>query len=152
MAIWWPLSTDSRINPAFFYPGVGYGGSCFPKDVKALIKTGEENHVSMNVVKATDAANDFQKTVLYEKVKKHFKNLNGLTLSIWGLAFKPRTDDVREAPAFEIIEKLVRDGVRIQTFDPAAMPNTKKRFPEIKYCKSAYEALENSDGLIVVTE
>lgn len=147
------FTTDSRINPAFFYPGVGYGGSCFPKDVKALIKSGEENGVTMDVVKATDLANDNQKTVLFKKIQKHFKNLNGVTLGIWGLAFKPRTDDVREAPAFEIIDALLKEGAKLKAYDPAAIENTKKRFGDkIQYCKSSYEAIEGADALVLITE
>ncbi len=147
------FTTDSRINPAFFYPGVGYGGSCFPKDVKALIKTGEEYGIAMSVVRATDKANDTQKTVIVEKIKNHYKKLSGVQLAIWGLAFKPRTDDVREAPAFEIIDALLKEGVKLRVFDPVAMENTKKRFGEkITYCKSNYEALQDCDGLVIATE
>lgn len=147
------FTTDSRINPAFFYPGAGYGGSCFPKDVKALIKTGEEYGVSMDVVKATDLANDHQKTVLVKKIKKHYPRLSGITLSLWGLSFKPRTDDVREAPAFSLIDVLLKEGVKIKAYDPAAMPNSKKRFGDkVEWCKDSYQALENSDGLVIITE
>lgn len=147
------FTTDSRINPAFFYPGVGYGGSCFPKDVKALIKTGEEFDVKMDVVRATDLANSKQKLVLYKKIKSHFKNVKGLTLGFWGLSFKPRTDDVREAPAFELIEALLQEGAQIKVYDPAAMDNAKKRFGDkIVYSKTSYEAVENCDALVVVTE
>ncbi|MBK9293050.1 MAG: UDP-glucose/GDP-mannose dehydrogenase family protein [Oligoflexia bacterium] len=147
------FTSDSRINPAFFYPGVGYGGSCFPKDVKALIKSGEENKVNMAVIKATDLANDEQKTVLFKKIKSHFKNLNNITLGIWGLAFKPRTDDVREAPSFEIIDLLLKEGAKIKVYDPVAMENTKKRFgSKLEYSKNSYEAINGADALVLVTE
>lgn len=147
------FTTDSRINPAFFYPGVGYGGSCFPKDVKALVKTGEEFGVRMSVVRATDEANDRQKSVIVQKVKKHFKSVKGLKLALWGLAFKPRTDDVREAPAFEIIQALTEEGASLRAYDPAAIENTRKRFQNgIEYFKSSYEALNGCDALVIATE
>ncbi len=147
------FTTDSRINPAFFYPGVGYGGSCFPKDVKALIQIGQENDLTMEVVKATDRANDRQKSVIVNKIKTHYGNLKGLTLGLWGLAFKPRTDDVREAPAFEIIEALLKEGAILKVYDPAAMANSKKKFGEkLIYCENNYGAVEGADGLILITE
>lgn len=147
------FTSDSRINPAFFYPGVGYGGSCFPKDVKALVKTAESFGVAMEVVKATDKANENQKHVILKKIRAHYPKLKGLTLSIWGLAFKPRTDDVREAPAFVVIEELLKEGVKLKAYDPAAMENTKKQFgSSVEWSKNSYEALKGSDGLVVLTE
>jgi len=147
------FTSDSRINPAFFYPGVGYGGSCFPKDVKALIKTGETHNVAMEVAKATDRVNDNQATVLTKKIKKHYPKLKGLTLTLWGLAFKPRTDDVREAPAFAIIEELLVECVKIKAYDPVALENSKKHFgSKVEWFTESYEALKESDGLVVVTE
>jgi len=147
------FTTDSRINPAFFYPGVGYGGSCFPKDVKALIKTGESHQIAMEVARATDRVNNSQKMVITKKIKKHYNKLNGLTLTLWGLAFKPRTDDVREAPAFAIIEELLSEGVKIKAYDPVALENSKKYFgAKVEWFQSNYEALKDSDGLIIVTE
>jgi UDPglucose 6-dehydrogenase len=147
------FTSDSRINPAFFYPGVGYGGSCFPKDVKALIRSGQEHGVAMDVVSATDKVNEYQKTVLTQKVKKHYKTLSGLTLSIWGLAFKPRTDDVREAPSFSIISELLKEGVQIQAYDPVALSNSKIVFEDkIQWFNDSYDCLKQSDGLLVITE
>ena len=147
------FTSDSRINPAFFYPGVGYGGSCFPKDVKALVKTAEQVGLKLEVVNAAGLANEKQMKVVTEKVRKHYSRLSGLTLAIWGVAFKPRTDDVREAPAFAIIEELLADGVKIKAYDPAAMEKAKKHFGnKIELCSESHEALKNADGLIVVTE
>jgi UDPglucose 6-dehydrogenase len=147
------FTSDSRINPAFFYPGVGYGGSCFPKDVKALIRSGQENGVAMSVVAATDKVNEHQKTILTQKIKTHYKNVKGLTFTLWGLAFKPRTDDVREAPAFAILDELLAAGATIKAYDPVAVPNSKKVFGDkVQWFEDSYEALKNSDGLIIATE
>jgi len=147
------FTSDSRIGSAFFYPGVGYGGSCFPKDVKALVKTADEYGVSLNVVKATDTANENQKTVIIKKIKKHYPKLSGLTLSLWGLAFKPRTDDIREAPAAVIIDALLKEGVKIQAYDPAAIDNMKKTYGDkVNWTADAMSALKGSDGLVIVTE
>lgn len=147
------FTSDSRINPAFFYPGVGYGGSCFPKDVKALVKTGRDNGIPMTVVSATDEVNERQKTVLTAKMKKHYPKLKGLTFTIWGLAFKPRTDDVREAPAFVIIEELLSEGAEIRAYDPVALENGKKHFgSRVEWFTNSLEPLKDSDGLILVTE
>jgi UDPglucose 6-dehydrogenase len=147
------FTSDSRINPAFFYPGVGYGGSCFPKDVKALIQTGAKLGVAMDVIKATDIVNDNQRKILVQKIKSHYKNLKGLTLSVWGLSFKPRTDDVREAPSFTIIEELLKEGAKIKAYDPIAMPNSKKYFgSRIEWCQHSYDALKGGDGLVLITE
>jgi UDPglucose 6-dehydrogenase len=148
------FTSDSRISSAFFNPGIGYGGSCFPKDVKALIKTGEEYGVSMNVVKATDLTNDIQKSVLVRKIKAHYgKTLSGLTLTLWGLAFKARTDDVREAPSFAIIDALLDAGVNVRAYDPVALDNSKKHFgSKVEWYTDAYDAVRDSDGLILATE
>ncbi len=147
------FTSDSRINSSFFYPGVGYGGSCFPKDVKALAQTGAENGVGMEVIRATDKVNDRQKCELIKKIKKHYSNLNGITLSIWGMSFKPRTDDVREAPSFVIIDALLKEGVKLRAYDPVAIPNGKKRYKnQVQWATSSYDALKDSDGLVVVTE
>ena len=147
------FTTDRRINPAFFYPGVGFGGSCFPKDVKALVHTGRANGVAMDVVQAADEANDRQKLVLFEQMKTHFGDLKGKTIAMWGLAFKPRTDDVREAPALYIIEKLVAAGARVRAYDPAAMDTAKEATKaSFETFASATEALEGADGLAIVTE
>ena len=150
------FTSDSRINPAFFYPGVGYGGSCFPKDVKALVHTGQEVGVEMAVVQAADQVNDRQKLVLIEKMKAHFggeNSLKGKTIAIWGLAFKPRTDDVREAPSLEIIKELHRLGAKIRAFDPVAHETAKAASAApFEIAASAEEALKGVDALAIVTE
>ncbi|MCM2280605.1 MAG: UDP-glucose/GDP-mannose dehydrogenase family protein [Bdellovibrionaceae bacterium] len=149
------FTSDSRINPAFFYPGVGFGGSCFPKDVKALVHTGRQNGVAMDIVHAADEVNDRQKNVLFEKMQEFFgrDGLKGKTIAVWGLSFKPRTDDVREAPALSLIENLVRVGARVQAFDPVAMTTAKEacRAP-FSGCASAEEAIHGADALAIVTE
>lgn len=147
------FTSDSRINPAFFYPGVGFGGSCFPKDVKALVHTGREVGIPMDVVHAADEVNDRQKLVLFQKLKDHFGDLRGRTIAVWGLAFKPRTDDVREAPALEIIQKLVEAGARVRAYDPVAMETARAatRAP-FEPAVSAMDAATDADALMIVTE
>jgi UDPglucose 6-dehydrogenase len=147
------FTSDKRINPAFFYPGVGFGGSCFPKDVKALVHTGRANGVPMDVVHAADEVNDRQKLILFNRIKKHFGDLKGKTIAVWGLAFKPRTDDVREAPALYIIEKLVEHGARVRAYDPAAM-ETATAASKVKFdlADTAHAAAEGADALAIVTE
>ncbi len=147
------FTSDSRINPAFFYPGVGFGGSCFPKDVKALVHTGREAGVPMDVVQAADEVNDRQKLVLFERMRDHFGDLKGKTIAMWGLAFKPRTDDVREAPALYIIEKLVAAGARVVAYDPVAH-ETATAACSVKFdlAPSAMDALNGADALAIVTE
>jgi UDPglucose 6-dehydrogenase len=147
------FTTDRRINPAFFFPGVGFGGSCFPKDVKALVSTGEQAGVPMQVVQAADEANDRQKLVLFERMQEHFGNLSGKRIAFWGLAFKPRTDDVREAPALFLIEKLVAAGARVVAFDPAAMETAKASCTaSFEAATSAMSAIQGADALAIVTE
>lgn len=147
------FTSDSRINPAFFYPGVGFGGSCFPKDVKALVHTGLEAGVQMQVVQAADEVNDRQKLVLFERMKDHFGDLKGKTIAMWGLAFKPRTDDVREAPALYLIEKLVEAGATVRAYDPAAIETAKEASKTpFETVQSAMEAVEGADALAIVTE
>jgi UDPglucose 6-dehydrogenase len=147
------FTSDSRINPAFFYPGSGYGGSCFPKDVQALIHTAEENNSTMEIVKAADKVNDKQKTVIVEKMIQKFGDLKGLTFALWGLSFKPRTDDVREAPASYIIDKLNKLGAQVVAYDPIANETAQKYFTsQFKVADSALEACKNADALIIVTE
>lgn len=147
------FTSDSRINPAFFFPGVGYGGSCFPKDVKALSSVASAKGVTMSVVDAADTVNDRQKLVFFEKAKKHFGNLSGLTIGIWGLSFKPNTDDVREAPALYIIEALVNAGVKVKAFDPIAGENALKASSvKFEVVKTKEEAVIGVDGLMLVTE
>lgn len=147
------FSSDRRINPAFFHPGVGYGGSCFPKDVQALIYTAKKFNSTMNIVSAADSVNDRQKMVLFDKVKKRFNNLNGLKFAMWGLSFKPRTDDVREAPASYLIKALTDAGATVVAYDPVASESAKKYFQApFTVAGSALEATEGADALLIVTE
>jgi len=148
------IGSDSRIGNKFIYPGAGYGGSCFPKDVKALIKTGDEYGRSLEILKAVESVNDRQKSVIPEKVKSHYgDSLKGKKLGLWGLSFKPHTDDMREAPALKIIEDLLKEGVKIRAYDPVAIDEAKRKIGnEIEFCDDKYEALIDTDGLIVVTE
>jgi UDPglucose 6-dehydrogenase len=148
------IGSDSRIGGKFLYPGTGYGGSCFPKDVKALIKTAADNSYELNVIKAVEKANEYQKTVLFGKIKNHFHhNLKNKTIGIWGLAFKPQTDDIREASAIILIELLLKEGVKVKAYDPAAMNETKKLFGnKITYASDQYEALSGADAMSLMTE
>ena len=148
------IGSDSRIGTKFIYPGIGYGGSCFPKDVKALIKTASENNYELKLLKAVEAVNHKQKSVLFDKISSHFNgNLNGKNVAIWGLSFKPKTDDMREAPSLEIIKKLIAAGANVNAYDPEAMEEAKHHFGEsITYCPDQYEALIDADCLAVLTE
>jgi UDPglucose 6-dehydrogenase len=148
------IGSDSRIGNKFIYPGVGYGGSCFPKDVRALIKTGDDNHYSLEIMKAVDRVNTRQKSVLVEKILSHFKgDIHHKHFGIWGLSFKPHTDDMRDAPSLEIINKLLDGGASITAYDPVAMKEAEKRLgSSIEYVKEPYEALVEADGLILITE
>ena len=148
------MSTDSRIGNKFLFPGLGYGGSCFPKDVKALIKTGVDNGCEMNIIKAADEANKKQRINFLDKITKHFgEDLTGKTFAVWGLAFKPKTDDLREAPSITIINDLLKRGAKVKAFDPKAMDTAKFYFKDtITYLDSAYEALEGADALLLLTE
>lgn len=148
------IGTDSRIGPAFLFPGVGYGGSCFPKDVKALLKTSEENGLELHTVRAAEAANERQKTVLFSKLKAHFKgDLKGRTVGVWGLAFKPRTDDMREAPSIVLVEALLAAGAKVRAADPEAMKEARRIFGDrITYCAKPYDAVDGVDALVLVTE
>ncbi len=147
------FTSDSRINPSFFYPGSGYGGSCFPKDVQALIHTAETHQSTMDIVKAADAVNDKQKTVIVDKVLNKFGDVAGKTFALWGLSFKPRTDDVREAPAGYIIEKLTQMGAKIVAYDPIATESAQRYFKtSFDVATSAIEACQGADALLIVTE
>jgi UDPglucose 6-dehydrogenase len=148
------MTTDVRIGKHFLYAGVGYGGSCFPKDVQALMSTGEKNGVPMGIITAAEEANARQKKHLVTRIKKHFGNdLKGRVFGMWGLAFKPNTDDMREAPAITIIEELTKAGATVRAFDPVATENARKIIGEkVTYCSSAYEVTENADALVLVTE
>jgi len=155
------IGSDSRIGYDFLFPGVGYGGSCFPKDVQALIRTADEYVYDLSLLKAVETANQRQKQVLGEKIRAYFaaqapnadRPLSGKTIAVWGLAFKPRTDDMREAPAIVLIEELLAAGATVRTFDPVAMPNARTIFGNrITYVDHAYQALEGADALTIVTE
>jgi UDPglucose 6-dehydrogenase len=148
------IGSDPRIGPKFLYPGVGYGGSCFPKDVKALIKTADDNGYSMRILKSVEEVNDDQKAVLFNKAKAYFKgNLKGKKIAVWGLSFKPETDDMREAPALVLIEKFLGAGCTVTAYDPVAMDESKRRIGDIiEYAKDEYSALQDADCLLLVTE
>jgi UDPglucose 6-dehydrogenase len=153
------IGSDSRIGPSFLFPGVGYGGSCFPKDVRALIRTGEENASALEIVKSVDQVNNRQKKRLVRKIVSHYEGesaLAGKTFAVWGLSFKPNTDDMREAPSIEIIDELVSNGASIKAYDPEAIEVARKVFSKveanIEFCRSSFSALEGADALIIVTE
>lgn len=148
------IGSDGRIGRKFLYPGCGYGGSCFPKDVKALIKTAEENGYTMRVLKMVEEVNESQKDILFRKLQKYYHNdLKGKTIAMWGLAFKPETDDMREAPALVLIEKLLAAGCQIRVYDPVAMDEAKRRVGDsVYYSRDMYDALLNADALLLVTE
>lgn len=157
------IGSDERIGSHFLFPGAGYGGSCFPKDVKGLIKTAEDSGYDFKILKAIDSINETQKLILAEKVRKHYGDkIKGKTFTVWGLSYKPRTDDIREAPSLTIIENLSKSGARIYAYDPAANENVKEYFrrrmpaaaggQSIKLFDNGYDALVKSDGLLLVTE
>ena len=148
------IGSDSRIGAKFLYPGCGYGGSCFPKDVKALIKTAEQNGYEMRVLKSVEEVNEKQKTVLFDKFLKHFNgDVKGRTVAIWGLSFKPDTDDMREAPALVLIDLLLKENVTVKVYDPIAMDECKRRIGDkIIYSKDMYDATVDADALMLVTE
>lgn len=148
------IGSDSRIGAKFLYPGCGYGGSCFPKDVKALIKTAEEHDYNMQVLKAVEAVNERQKAVLFDKLNTYFKGeLKSKVVSLLGLAFKPETDDMREAPSLVLINKLLQSGCEVQVYDPVAMNECRRRIGNsVSYHKDLYQAVANSDAMLLVTE
>jgi UDPglucose 6-dehydrogenase len=147
------IGSDQRIGSRFLYPGIGYGGSCFPKDVLALHKVAGAQDYDFKILTAVMDVNERQKKVLVNKVVKQLgDNLEGKTFAVWGLAFKPDTDDIREAPSLEILRELLGRGAKVQAYDPEAAENVKKLFPEVKYLKSATAALKGADVLLVVTE
>lgn len=148
------IGSDPRIGSKFLYSGVGYGGSCFPKDVKALYQTGLEYDVELKVVKAAEDANDLQKLVIFKKLKRIYPDLKGKTIAIWGLSFKPETDDMREAPSLYILDALSKEGCNIRAYDPIAIEETKRKLPnlDITYCDDVYSTIENSDALLLLTE
>ena len=148
------IGSDPRIGTRFIYPGIGYGGSCFPKDVKALIKTAEQNKYDLRILSAVDDVNNDQKKVLVKKILKHYKNdVKGKTFSVWGLAFKPKTDDMREAPSLTIIDELLKAGANVQAYDPASMHEAKHLFNgSVSLCEDAIKATESADAIILITE
>jgi UDPglucose 6-dehydrogenase len=147
------IGTDSRIGKRFLFAGIGYGGSCFPKDVQALAKTSDDFGYDFRTLKSVMAVNDDQKKRLLPVVKEYFGgDLKGKTIAVWGLAFKPYTDDIREAPALENIKALIAEGATITVYDPEAMDNVKRLMPELTYCHTAYAALDDADALMIFTE
>ena len=148
------IGSDSRIGNKFLYPGTGYGGSCFPKDVKALINTGKTNSYSLEIIEAVEKINEKQKNILFNKIYKYFDgNLKGRVFAIWGLSFKPHTDDMREAPALTVIANLLKEGATINVYDPIAMDEAKKQLgTSVNYKDEPYEALQDAEALIVITE
>lgn len=148
------IGSDTRIGRKFLYPGIGYGGSCFPKDIKALIKTAEQNGYRMRVLEAVEEVNERQKSILFEKLKQLFHNdLSGKTIAIWGLSFKPETDDMREAPSLILIDMLLKAGCSVRAYDPAAMDESRRCIGDvIYYATDMYDAVLNADALLLVTE
>jgi UDPglucose 6-dehydrogenase len=147
------VASDRRIGAAFLFPGVGYGGSCFPKDVKAIVRFSKDKGYNFRILEAVEGVNAEQKSVLVTKMQRHFGSLKGKTIAVWGLAFKPKTDDMREAPAITIIESLLKQGAKVQTYDPEAIEVAKRHFGnKVTYARRGYEALTGADALALVTE
>jgi len=149
------IGSDPRIGYAFIYPGVGYGGSCFPKDVQALKRSAHEVGYEASILNAVEAVNNRQKQVLFHKIQAHFGDLRGKTIALWGLSFKPNTDDMREAPSRVLMEALWASGAKVRAYDPVAMPECARiygRRPDFVLCKTSPEALEGADALAIVTE
>ena len=147
------IGSDSRIGTKFLYAGCGYGGSCFPKDVKALVHTGMDNDYHMEVIEAVERVNEKQKSIVYDKIIKTAGDVKGKTIAIIGLAFKPETDDMREAPALVVIDKLLKDGATVRVFDPVAMDECKRRIGDtVTYCKNMYDASDGADVFALMTE
>ena len=147
------IGHDARIGFQFLFPGPGYGGSCFPKDIRAIIGMGNKMGLKLNLVEAVDKVNEAQKQVLFQKIQRHYGSLAGKTLALWGLAFKPRTDDIRDAPALPLIDALLTGGAQLRVHDPEAMPNIRAIYGDkLIYCDRPYGAVEGADGLVIVTE
>jgi UDPglucose 6-dehydrogenase len=147
------IGADQRIGKRFLFPGIGYGGSCFPKDVKALVQSAKETNYDFRILKSVMAVNEDQKLSIIPKIKKHLGKLSGAKIALWGLAFKPDTDDIREAPALEIISELLKQKASITAFDPAAMNNVKRLIGnKISYAANEYDALKGADALVIATE
>lgn len=147
------IGTDARIGNKFLYAGCGYGGSCFPKDVKALARTGREHGCVMGVIEAVEAVNERQKSIVYDKLLSVLGDVKDKTVALWGLSFKPETDDMREAPALVVIDKLLKDGARVKVYDPVAMEECRRRIGDaVEYCRDMYEAVVDADALALMTE
>ncbi len=148
------MGSDPRIGPQFLFAGIGYGGSCFPKDVRALMKTSEVHNYHFKILSAVEEVNLLQKQIIVEKMRKHFNGkLHGATIALWGLAFKPNTDDIREAPSLTIIDLLLKEGATLQLYDPVAMEETQRRLRDTaKFFENNYEALQGADALVIITE
>ncbi len=146
------MGLDKRIGASFLNAGIGFGGSCFPKDVDAFVKIGERHGCNFSLLKDVQALNKEQRTIFVKKIEEALWVVRGKTIAILGLAFKPNTDDIREAPAVDIIEALAKEGAKIKAYDPEASENMKKLFPDIEYCKDSYEAIRKADALVLVTE
>jgi UDPglucose 6-dehydrogenase len=148
------IGSDSRIGSKFLYPGTGYGGSCFPKDVKAIIRTANDHGYELNVVKAVEKANEYQKNIIFNKMAVHFRNnFKNRTIGVWGLSFKPKTDDIRESSSINLIGNLLKAGAKVKAYDPAAMEETKRVLGnKIVYSSDPYEALEAADAMVLMTE
>lgn len=148
------IGHDQRIGFAFLFPGVGYGGSCFPKDVRALVDAAAQKGLNTQILKSVDEVNNAQKHVLFDKVRRHFgEKLKGRTIAVWGLSFKPRTDDIREAPALVLIDSLLEAGAVVRVHDPVALPNVKKIYGDrLTYCEQQYDVLKGAEALAIVTE
>jgi len=148
------IGLDSRIGPSFLFPGIGYGGSCFPKDVKALVKTAEAAGYDLRVLKAVEAVNEDQKRWLLGRVERHFgEDLTGKSFGVWGTSFKPQTDDMREAPAIVVVDGLLARGAEVRVCDPEALDEARHHFGDrVRYCKRNYDAIEGADALVLCTE
>ena len=148
------IGTDERIGHHFLYPGCGYGGSCFPKDVKALVKTASDHGYPMRILQAVEAVNKSQKSILFRKLEHYFQgDLKGKRIAVWGLAFKPETDDMREAPSLVVIQKLIESGCQVTAYDPIAIPESRRRIGDaVRYAKDIYDAVVDADALLLVTE
>lgn len=148
------IGTDERIGHHFLYPGCGYGGSCFPKDVKALVKTASDHGYPMRILQAVEAVNESQKSILFRKLEHYFQgDLKEKRIAVWGLAFKPETDDMREAPSLVVIQKLIESGCQVTAYDPIAIPESRRRIGDaVRYAKDIYDAVVDADALLLVTE
>jgi len=146
------MGLDRRIGPKFLHAGPGFGGSCFPKDTKALIRLAEEHNTELSVVRAAISANEKQKGIMFNRIRQSLSPLKGKVVAVLGVSFKPNTDDLREAPSLHLIENLLREKARVRVYDPAAMDNAKTLFPQVAYCKDPYEAAKGADALVIMTE